>query len=404
MRANDPFRQMHHIPSVLIGSILAMDESLVVTCAFGSNILAVERLHAGTLVVGVSIQTSVYRCALSPNNRHIAVAAQSPSKVLIIDIQLATTTEEMIGFSGVPCSVLFSLDGDVLIVGDNDGLTSSLRSSLTSCRGYHLDRNVNMESKVHKKGAPTSTRFCFFLSFCGSTEQAYMVSHSVLLAPSCARHPAIRLFYCGILMMVSFVFVCTPDTAGAVLGRFIGHTSYVYSVAFLSENTIGSAGNDKRLLVWNCGTFSEPFLIATGHHDGAVYALDVHPSLEYLATGCEDRRICVWRTDSLDDPPMTTMLCPDRVDALKFTWSLEDLLVAAVKGHVTHCFDFMTGTLVRKMETAFPPGRYSFGCAVSVPMRGVSCSSCRVLTKQTNRPLRHLSRPLDRQDAPQNVR
>ena len=151
-----------------------------------------------------------------------------------------------------------------------------------------------------------------------------------------------------------------------MLSRLSGHTNYVYSCCFLSESLVVTGSNDKTLKVWDLATQAERHTIA--EHTEAVYALDVHPSLQFFASGSADGTVRVWR--SVDYSLVTTIPCGNRVDALRFALQ-PDALVVATKGQRTRCFNFLTGECTVTHAFAYTNAQFVFGCAVSGPMPGM---------------------------------
>jgi WD40 repeat protein len=126
-----------------------------------------------------------------------------------------------------------------------------------------------------------------------------------------------------------------------------------------------SGSNDKTLRVWDLTTGSTERTIT--EHTEAIYALDVHPSLLYWASGSADGTVRVW---ACDHTPITTIQCGNRVDALRFSLQ-PDMLVVATKGCQTRCFNFLTGAFIRALPFKYSSSQFVFGCAVSAPMAGL---------------------------------
>jgi hypothetical protein len=73
----------------------------------------------------------------------------------------------------------------------------------------------------------------------------------------------------------------------------MGHTGFVYSVAFSSDgHFLASASGDRTVRVWEVAS-AECVAILAGHTD-EVFTATFHPDGKRLATAGRDRAICLW--------------------------------------------------------------------------------------------------------------
>ena len=75
----------------------------------------------GRILASVLLPSTLYRCAIHPNNAICAVTGQAPDAVYVLALPSLGTVEKITGFVGVPSSCSFSPCGTWLATGDNSG-------------------------------------------------------------------------------------------------------------------------------------------------------------------------------------------------------------------------------------------------------------------------------------------
>lgn len=158
------------------------------------------------------------------------------------------------------------------------------------------------------------------------------------------------------------------------LGDMVGHTGDVTSIIQVSQRVIASAGNDKKILIWDI----DGILLKTLHGHTEYVDTLARIDANTIASGSRDDTIRIWNISTGE----CTKIIKQRYDINTLLFHHEsNYLISGTDDKIVRCFDVKTGNCVKELKG------HDFGITALAPLGHIS-GHCRVVSGSADRTIK----------------